>query len=53
MYILSKQFRDKFNKLYNNSMNNNKINNDEYDQLVKVCEEYKKNKKIKLSVFLN
>ena len=30
MYILSKQFSDKFNKLYTKSMNNNKIDNDEY-----------------------
>ena len=59
MYILSKQFSDKFNKLYTKSMNDNKINNDEYNELVKVYEEYKKNqrsrnsvdKKNKLSVF--
>ena len=30
MYILSKQFSDKFNKLYTKSMNDNKIDNDEY-----------------------
>ena len=52
MYILSKQFSDKFNKLYTKSMNDNKIDNDEYNELVKVYEEYKKNKKNKLSVFL-
>ena len=34
-------------------MNDNKIDNDEYIELVKVYEEYKKNKKNKLSVFLN
>ena len=51
MYILSKQFSDKFNKLYIKSMNDNKIDNDEYSELVKICEEYKKNKKNKLSVF--
>ena len=44
MYILSKQFSDKFD---------NKIDNDEYNELVKVYEEYKKNKKNKLSIFLN
>ena len=32
-------------------MKDNKIDNDEYNELVKVCEEYKKNKKKKLSVF--
>ena len=53
MYILAKQFSDKFNKLYTKSMNENKINNDEYNELVKVYEDYKKNKKNKLSVFLN
>ena len=51
MHILSKQFSDKFNKLYNKSMKGNKIDNDEYNELVKVYEEYKKNKKTKLSVF--
>ena len=53
MYILSKQFSDNFNKQYTKSMNNNKIDNDEYNELVKVYEGYKKNKKNKLSVFLN
>ena len=53
IYILSKQFSDKFNKLYTKSMNDNKIDNDEYNELVKVYEEYKKNKKKKLSVFLD
>ena len=53
MYILAKQFSDKFNKLYTISMNDNKIDNDEYNELVKVYEDYKKNKKNKLSVFLN
>ena len=53
MYILAKQFGDKFNKLYTKSMNDNKIDNDEYNELVKVYEDYKKNKKNKLSVFLN
>ena len=49
MYILSKQFSDKFNKIYTKSMKNDKI--DEYNELVMVYEDYKKNKKNKLSVF--
>ena len=53
MYILSKQFSDKFNILYTKSMNGNKKDNDEYNELVKVYEEYKKNKKNKLRIFLN
>ena len=53
MYILAEQFSDKFNKLYTKSMNDNKIVNDEYNELVKVYEDYKKNEKNKLSVFLN
>ena len=53
MYILSKQFSDKFNKLYAKSMNDSKLNNDEYIELVKVYEEYKKNKRNKLSIFIN
>ena len=53
MYILSKQFSDKFNKLYTKSMNDNKIDNDEYNELVKVYEDYKKNKKNKLSILLD
>ena len=44
MYILSKQFSDKFNKLYNKSMKDKK-NYHEYNELVKIYEEYKKNKK--------
>ena len=59
MYILSKQFSDEFNRLYTKSMNDKKIDNDEYYELVKVYEDYKKNrrsrnsvdKKNKLSVF--
>ena len=53
MYVLSKHFSDKFNKLYTKSRNDNNIDNDEYNELVKVYEDYKKNKKNKLSVFLN
>ena len=53
MYILSKQFNDKFNKLYTKSMNDNKIDNDEYNEFVKLYEDYKKNKKNKLSIFLD
>ena len=66
MYFLSKQFSDKFNKLYTKSMNDNKIDNDEYNELVEVYEEHNKNRrsiynknmkniigiKNKLSVFL-
>ena len=51
MYILRKQFSDKFNTLYFKSMNNNKIDNDEYIELVEAYEEYKKHKKNKLSFF--
>ena len=51
MYILKKQFSDKFNKLYTKSMNNNKTDNVEYNELVKVYEEYKKNMINKLSFF--
>ena len=52
MYILSKQFSDKFNQLYTKSMNDNKIDNDEYNEFVKLYEDYKKNKKNKLSICL-
>ena len=31
MYVLRKQFRDKFNKLYTISMNDNKMDRDEYN----------------------
>ena len=51
MYILGKPFNDKFNKLYTKSMIDTKIVNDEYNELVKVCEEFKMNKKNKLNVF--
>ena len=51
MYILSKQFSDKFNKLCNKPINDNKIDNDENNELIKVYEEHKKNKKNKLSIF--
>ena len=53
MYILSKQFSDKFNKLYTKSMNDNKIDNDEYIEFVRLYEDYMKNKKNKLSIFLD
>ena len=42
MYILSKQFSDKFNKLNTKSMKDNKIDNDEYNELAKIYEDYKK-----------
>ena len=51
MYILSKQFCDKSNNLYTKTKNDNKIDIDEYNELVKVYEEYMKNKKNKLSIF--
>ena len=51
MYFLSKQFSDKFSRLYTKSMNDNNIDNVEYNELVKVYEDYKKNKKNKLRVF--
>ena len=50
MYILSKQFSDKFNKLYTKSMKDNKLDIDEYNELVKVYEEYKKNRRSRNSV---
>ena len=50
MYILSKLFSDNFNKLYTKSMNDNKIDDDEYNELVKVYEEYKKNRRSRNSV---
>ena len=50
MYILSKQFSDKFNKLYTKSMKDNKIDNDEYIELVKLYEEYKKIRRSRSSV---
>ena len=50
MYILSKQFSDKFNKLYTKSMNDNKIDNDEYNEIVTVYEEHKKNRRSRNSV---
>ena len=53
MYILSKKFSDKFNKLYTKSMNDNKIDNDEYNDLVKVYEVYKKNRRSRKSVYKN
>ena len=53
MYNLCKQFNDKFNKLYTKSMNDNKIENDEYNEFVELYEDYKKNKKNMLSIFLD
>ena len=34
-------------------MNDDKIDNDEYNELVKVYEDYKKNKKNRLNMFSN
>ena len=39
MCILSKQFSDNLNRLYTKSINDNKIDNDEYNELVKVYED--------------
>ena len=39
MYILIKQFSDKFYKLYTKSMKDNKIDNDDYNVLVKENED--------------
>ena len=50
MYILCKQFSDKFNKLYTKSMKDNKVDNDEYNEFVKVYEEYPKNRRSRNSV---
>ena len=41
MYLLTKQLSDNFNKLYTKSTNGNAIDKDEYDELVKVYEDYK------------
>ena len=51
MYILSKVFSDNLNRLYTKSMNDNKIDNDEYNELVKVYEDYKRKKKNKAEYF--
>ena len=44
MYISSKQHSDKFSKLYTKSMNDNKIDNDEHNELVKIYGENKNTK---------
>ena len=41
MYVLSKKFSDKFNELYTGLLNDNKIDNDEHTELVRVYEESK------------
>ena len=53
MYLLAKQFSDKFKKLYFKSLKDNEINKYAYIELVKVYEDYKKNKRTKLNSFLN
>ena len=53
MYILSKQFSDKFNKLYTKSVKDNKIDNDEYNEFVKVYEACKKNRPSRNSIERN
>ena len=51
--MVRKQFSDKFNKLYTKSMKDNKIDDDEYNELVKVYEENKKNQRSRNSVDKN
>ena len=51
MYISSKSFSETFNELYTKSMKDNKIDNDEYIEIINVYEDYKRNKKNKLSIF--
>ena len=51
MYIISKQFREKFKKLDTKSMIDIKKDNEEYNGLVKVLEEYKRDKKNQLRIF--
>ena len=46
MYILAKQFSDTINKLYLKSINDNDIDNVEYNEFFKVYEKCKKYKKI-------
>ena len=53
MYNLSKKYSDKFKNLYTKSMNDNNRDSDEYNELVKIYEKNEKNKKSKLSIFLN
>ena len=45
MYILSRQFSDKFNSLFTKSMNDKKIDNDEYNELVKYMRIIKRTRK--------
>ena len=52
MKILCKQFSDKFYLLYFKPMNDYKIDNVEYNGSIEIFEEYKKNKKSKMSVSL-
>ena len=49
--VLIFTFSEKFNKLYTKSMNDNKIDNEEYNELIKIYEECMRDKKNKLSVF--
>ena len=45
MHILSKQFSAEFSRLYTKSMNDNKIVNDEYNELVKVMKNIRRTRK--------
>ena len=42
MYILAKQFSDKSKKRYVQSVKDNELDNDEYNELVKLYEDFKK-----------
>ena len=53
MFVFCKLFSDKFNKLKTDSMIDNKIDNDEYKELVKVYQEYRENKKNQLNTLFN
>ena len=50
MYISSKQFSNKFNNLYTKTMNDNKTDINEYNELVNVYEEFKRNWRSRNSV---
>ena len=50
MYILSKPFTDTYNKLYTKSMIDNKIDNDEYNEITRYMENIRRTRKIS-SVF--
>ena len=45
-YYQSKQLSDKFKGLYTKSMNDNKLDKDEYNELVKLYEDIRRTRKI-------